>query len=416
MAIGREFYELIKTYGGISLQYQGLAEGDFAASPGPAYVPPERGVFKVTAARTVQLLGECPVVVETFQTSNGTVGLPANTALDATNDAGDGRLFFLKNSGTGDLLLQTYQGAPLYQLNAGQSILVLGNTLDQWDLLYTTDVPVDLGAVNLIGSSPSLARADHQHRGVRSITLDGTETFGDLTLLSAPNVRITANGGGSYTIGALGLSANATTNSTRTLTAASAGQQYFTGATAGQIVALPSGATLRPGQIFTIENQSQQNIKILDGLSSLVTWAFPYQTVWCILVGGDQWNYWMAPQAQQSSLLTTGASPNVGLVVPVPNNSQMTVEYLVQGICTAAGPGPNAPGDAGTWKRNSRFVNIGGTVVGDREQTSFTSLDVAARPWAAQAVPSGSNVEIQVTGSASTVLWNVSATINVISF
>ena len=140
MAIGKEIYELLRTHGGFSGDFQDIIESDFAASSGPAYSPPEISNFnfrRIVAARQIQLLAECPVVLKTFQTSAATLRLPANTVADSTNDSGDGRLFILTNAGTGSITIQDYLGAALYTLAVSSAVIIAGNNNNVWDFLAT---------------------------------------------------------------------------------------------------------------------------------------------------------------------------------------------------------------------------------------------------------------------------------------
>ena len=134
--MGKNFYQLIRSYGGISLEYISLQESDFAASAGTDYNPPERGDFRrISGNRQIQLLGDAPGVVETFHTDDiGELFLPANTVAESTNDAGNGRIFFIKNSGSKQLILKDYLGTSLDTLEAGVYRLVLGNNQNNWDI------------------------------------------------------------------------------------------------------------------------------------------------------------------------------------------------------------------------------------------------------------------------------------------
>jgi hypothetical protein len=136
--MSKEFYELVRSYGGLSLEYSALTEADFIAASGLAYVPPDRGNYRrIVAARTIQLLSDATGVVETFQTSVANLCLPANTISDSTNDAGNGRLFFLKNSGTGDLVIKNYLGVTIWTLRQSGIVIVVGNDNDNWDFYFT---------------------------------------------------------------------------------------------------------------------------------------------------------------------------------------------------------------------------------------------------------------------------------------
>lgn len=137
--MSREFYQLLRSYGGLSLEYLDLIEADFAATAGSAYVPPERGDFRRNNVdRTIQLLSEAPGVIETFQTSDAVVSLPANDAAnDLTNDAGDGRIFLFKNSGTGNLTIKDYNGTTLFIAAPLIMVIALSNTANSWSFFFT---------------------------------------------------------------------------------------------------------------------------------------------------------------------------------------------------------------------------------------------------------------------------------------
>ena len=138
--MSREFYQLLRTYGGLSLEYIGLTEANFTATSGTAYTPPERGDFRrLNGARQIQLLADAPGVIETFQTSQAELFLPANTATFATNDAGNGRVFYVKNSGTGSILIKDYQGTLLWTVQEVGMIMVVGNEADMWDFYFKAE-------------------------------------------------------------------------------------------------------------------------------------------------------------------------------------------------------------------------------------------------------------------------------------
>lgn len=143
--MAKEFYENLATYGGISLQYTALTEVDFVAVAGAAYVPPERGnTRRINVARTIQFLSDATGVIETFQTTSAEIRLPANTLTDSTNDAGNGRLFFLKNSGTGSILIKNYLGNLLWTIKQFGIVLVVGNDNENWDFYFKAqNIPHD---------------------------------------------------------------------------------------------------------------------------------------------------------------------------------------------------------------------------------------------------------------------------------
>jgi len=139
--MSRDFYQLLRTFGGISLEYQRLEEADFTKTAGSSYIPPERGSFRRSdGVRRLQLLSEAPGVIESFQSSTSCeLRLPANTVAFDTNDAGDGRLFFIKNSGTTDLLVNDYLGNTLQIMPPSTVIQAVGNDSNNWDIYFKAD-------------------------------------------------------------------------------------------------------------------------------------------------------------------------------------------------------------------------------------------------------------------------------------
>jgi hypothetical protein len=131
-------YSSLRTFGGLALCYSALTEVDFTATAGIAYAPPESGNFRrINITRTLQLLSDATGVIETFQTSAADIRLPANTLTESTNDAGDGRLFFLKNSGTGSITVKDYLGNVLWQVREFGVVIVVGNDNNNWDFYFT---------------------------------------------------------------------------------------------------------------------------------------------------------------------------------------------------------------------------------------------------------------------------------------
>ena len=138
--MAREWYAQLRTFGGISLEYCDLTETDFTDPAGAAYSPPERGSFRrIAGSRQIQLLQESPGVLETFQTSSAEIFLPANTVADLTNDAGNGRIYFVKNSGTGDIVIKDYLGTTLWNVQEKGAILVVGNDNNNWDFYFKAE-------------------------------------------------------------------------------------------------------------------------------------------------------------------------------------------------------------------------------------------------------------------------------------
>lgn len=139
--MAKEFLENIRAFG-CSFGYTMLVETDFTAPAGLAYVPPERGEFRrIDVIRTLQLLQDASGVVETFQLSSASLRLPSNQiGNDETgNDAGDGRWFFIKNSGVGSLLIQNSGGETLTSIHTGITVALFSNTNEQWDVFFNAE-------------------------------------------------------------------------------------------------------------------------------------------------------------------------------------------------------------------------------------------------------------------------------------
>jgi len=173
--VAKPFYELIRGFGGLSLEYSALTEADFTATAGAAYAPPERGNFRrINVTRTLQLLMDATGVIETFQTSAAEVRLPANTITEATNDAGNGRLFFLKNSGTGSIVIKDYLGTTLWTAKQYAIVMVVGNDNDNWDFYFTAK-NIDFSAVgNYFTSSNTQAAIEESTRWLSQFTKEAT--------------------------------------------------------------------------------------------------------------------------------------------------------------------------------------------------------------------------------------------------
>jgi len=262
-------YSRLSTYGGISLEYADIGESVFVSVAGAAYTPPERGDFRrAGGTRLVQLLQECPGVVETFQTSAGTLRLPANTVSEATNDAGDGRIFFLKNSGTGNIVVEDYLGASLYTLSSGSIVIIMGNTANTWDFVAASPYLLSPGT-NINFSTPSLS---------------------------------------SQLINAFTLQSSTTTASTYMLLSTSDSQQVFIGTTAGQSVDLPDATTLDVGRLFILWNNSTQNIVVNNNTGAML-FNLPANyraivTVTDISTIAGQWSWMLITESSTPGLAT----------------------------------------------------------------------------------------------------------------
>lgn len=123
---------------GISVEFEELTEAEFAGGVGAAYAPPERGVFRIIAARVAQLLADAPGVIETTQTSAATIRTPSG--LVATNDAGDGRFFLIKNNGTGSITIDDHLGGGIGSISAGGDAILKHNENNTWRIAAISSV------------------------------------------------------------------------------------------------------------------------------------------------------------------------------------------------------------------------------------------------------------------------------------
>lgn len=117
---------------GIAVNFEELTEAEFAGAVGAAYAPPERGVFRIVAARVAQLLQDVPGNVRTSQTTAATVRLPSGLAV--SNDAGAGRQFIFRNGGTGLITIHDHLGGAVGTVAAGIDVRIDHEEGDVWRL------------------------------------------------------------------------------------------------------------------------------------------------------------------------------------------------------------------------------------------------------------------------------------------
>jgi hypothetical protein len=164
--VSRDFYQLLKLHGGISLEYTDLVETDFTAPAGDIYIPPERGDFRrLDTPRSIQLLQDAVGVIETFQTSSAEVRLPANTLSADTDDAGNGRLFFFKNSGIGTITIKDYLGVTKWLAKPFSIIIIVGNDNNNWDFYFTAkNIDFDNTTNNFVSTNTQNAIEESRSR------------------------------------------------------------------------------------------------------------------------------------------------------------------------------------------------------------------------------------------------------------
>lgn len=91
------------------------------------------------------------------------------------------------------------------------------------------------------------------------------------------------------------LNAQATANSTLTLTASSRLVYIFTGTTAGQIVKLPDATTITAGHRFQFWNTSTQIVTVQNGASGLIASLLPSRRLEMVLqTAGTQAGVWVS--------------------------------------------------------------------------------------------------------------------------
>lgn len=142
--MAKEFAENLRIIGGFSGGFTELVESDFTAPAGAAYVPPERGDYRrINVARTIQILQDGSSKFELYPTAaTAYVRLPSNQlGTDETgNDAGDGRVFWFKNSGTKNLELQTSAGVALITLFPGIAVRAIAKQNQSWEVSKADDI------------------------------------------------------------------------------------------------------------------------------------------------------------------------------------------------------------------------------------------------------------------------------------
>jgi hypothetical protein len=152
--MAREFFDTVATKAGLAGEYEALTEAEISAAPGAPYTPgADVGVFRVVASRVVQLLNGSPIFVETFQTSAATVRVPSGVI--ATNDAQDGRFYFIKNSSgaTGAITIQKSDGTLLASVRPGTMVQVVHGDNDDWDVDHHGRTHTDGGPDEIDGDT-----------------------------------------------------------------------------------------------------------------------------------------------------------------------------------------------------------------------------------------------------------------------
>lgn len=339
---GKEFYALLRTSGGISFEYEDFIESDFAAANGAAYTPPEEGDWRrINALRTIQLLSECPVVVETFQTSAANIRLPLSSATPSLDDAGNGRYFIIKNSGTGNITVQDSTGANQRVIEPLTILEVVGNMANNWDFVDANSLffdnstngfaakrvqpaieeakagpgfgtPVSVGLTNAQGSAATAARSDHIHR-VDNLTH------------SSLSPRLTET--------------TSTLNGTLVLTNTSNFEHALVGTATGFKYQLPNATTLTTGWKFEIWNQTSQAISLTynDGTTytTLPASSFAIVTLQSSSTTNGSWMLFKAFTGVASGLLNYTVTSNT----PFTTSSRNPTFAVITGMSAVPVPG-----------------------------------------------------------------------------
>jgi hypothetical protein len=115
---------------------------------------------------------------------------------------------------------------------------------------------------------------------------------------------------------------------------------------------------------------------------------------------------------EQDAIQTTDAAFQTLKTISIPNDSVVYIKSYVTGRKTG-GTGAGSVGDGGVYERTAAFRNVGGVVTRIRRQSDFTGEDILG--WQARHEESGTNVLLQVRGSANNnVDWEATTIIQIL--
>jgi len=170
----------------------------------------------------------------------------------------------------------------------------------------------------------------------------------------------------------------ATVAGTLTLTATSDMVQYFTGATAGQIVQLPNATTLIPGHRYEFYNQSSQPITVQDGSGATLFTVSQTSIAYIILqTNGTAAGGWIAWQVFVSS--QASGILNYQLISTTAFSTGSTSDVLITGFTLTPSAGTYAVWFNGssylttTPKKHWWSIYKGGTQIADSERAQDTA-------------------------------------------
>jgi len=170
----------------------------------------------------------------------------------------------------------------------------------------------------------------------------------------------------------------ATAAGTLTLTVASNMAQYFTGATAGQIVQLPNATTLAVGQRYELFNQSSNTVQVKDGsgadLFVLSQSSIAYITLQTNGTAAGGWIAWQVFVSSQASGIL-----NYQIISSTAFSTGSTSDVLITGFTLTPTAGTYA-----VWFNGSSYLTTtpkthwwsiyrGGTKIADSERAQDTA-------------------------------------------
>lgn len=170
--MAKDFFEVIAAKAGFAGEYEALSESEFAASPGDPYSPPETGVFRVVASRTIQFLADSPVYFQTFQTSDATIRMPSGAV--STNDANDGRFYIIRNSSTatGRLSIETSEGSSLVTINPRDTVFTFHGENDDWEATESISATGGPNFIMVLGGALDVPTLPLENAGIEISNTD----------------------------------------------------------------------------------------------------------------------------------------------------------------------------------------------------------------------------------------------------
>lgn len=291
-----------------------------------------------------------------------------------------GHRFFIANSSTGSLTVQSSGFEEVVILAEGESamvtcILASGTSSSSWSVVIPSGVAGSSSAVDTTGIPVANQLAIFNDvdtiKGSSGVTTDSSNNL----FVNNVNARYTST---------------ATAASTTTLTIASSGQQYFTGSTT-QTVVLPVTSTLVLGHQFYIYNASTGDVTVNSsgGAEVAVLVQDTSVLVTCILTSGTGATSWNA--------IETASISSVDIATQVTG--------LGTAVATALGNNANATGGFSTGTGTATLTNK--TINNGTNTLAVNTASYAANHTATTAECYGS--VLYVTAAATITLPAVAA-------